>query len=81
MHESEIDYIIDGDGRPPAEMPEAVEADTDRAIALLVASEIRDGDCLQIGIGGLPNSVCRALIKAGVREPGISTEMMVDSLA
>jgi len=80
VHESEIDHVINGDGRTPAELPEAVESETDRAIALLVASEIRDGDCLQIGIGGLPNAVCRALIKAGVRELGINTEMMVDGL-
>lgn len=80
VHESEIDYIIDGDGRPPAELPEATSTETDLAIARLVAAEIRDGDCLQIGIGGLPNAVCRALIDAGVKELGINTEMMVDGL-
>ena len=81
VHESEIDYIIDGDGQLPAELPETVSTEADLAIARLVASEIRDGDCLQIGIGGLPNAVCRALIEAGVKELGINTEMMVGGLA
>lgn len=80
VHESEIDYVFDGDGSPPAELPQAASTETDLAIARLVAADIRDGDCLQIGIGGLPNAVCRALIEAGVKELGINTEMMVDGL-
>ena len=80
VHESEVDFIIDGDGRPAAELPEAVTTDEDLAIARLVAAEIRDGDCLQIGIGGLPNAVCRAVAQAGVRDLGVNTEMMVEGL-
>ena len=80
VHESEVDFIIDGDDRPAAELPPAVTTDVDLAIARLVAAEIRDGDCLQIGIGGLPNAVCRALAQAGVRDLGINTEMLVDGL-
>lgn len=81
IHESEVDFVLDGDGRPPAELPAAEATETDMAIARLVAAEIRDGDCLQIGIGGLPGAVCRALLTAGVRDLGIGTEMMVDGLA
>ncbi len=80
VHESEVDFIIDGDGRPPAELPEAITTDADQAIARVVATEIRDGDCLQIGIGGLPNAVCRALTQAGLKELGVHTEMMVEGL-
>ena len=80
VHETEVDVVIDGDGRPAAELPEAVTTDVDLAIARLVADEIRDGDCLQIGIGGLPNAICRALAQAGVRDLGVNTEMMVEGL-
>ena len=80
VHESEVDFVIDGDGRPAAELPAAVTTDVDLAIARLVAAEIKDGDCLQIGIGGLPNAVCRALAQAGVKDLGINTEMLVDGL-
>jgi acyl-CoA hydrolase len=80
VHESEVDYVIDGDGRPPAELPKVVTTDAEQAIARLVAAEIGDGDCLQIGIGGLPNAVCRALAQAGVKDLGINTEMLVDGL-
>lgn len=80
VHESEVDFVIDGDGRPAAELPKAATTEVDLAIARLVAAEIRDGDCLQIGIGGLPNAVCHALAEAGVRDLGINTEMLVDGL-
>lgn len=80
VHESEVDFIIDGDGVPAAELPDATTSDVDLAIARLVAAEIKDGDCLQIGIGGLPNAVCRSLKEAGVRDLGINTEMMVEGL-
>jgi acyl-CoA hydrolase len=80
VHESEVDFVIAGDGRPPAELPEAVTSEVDLAIARLVAAEIKDGDCLQIGIGGLPNAVCRAVAQAGVKDLGVNTEMMVEGL-
>jgi acyl-CoA hydrolase len=80
VHKSEVDFIIDGDGRPTAELPEAVTTAVDLAIARLVAAEIKNGDCLQIGIGGLPNAVCRAVAKAGVQDLGVHTEMMVEGL-
>ncbi len=80
VHESEVDFIIDGDGPPAAELPLAISTDVDLAIARLVAEEVNDGDCLQIGIGGLPNAVCGALAQAGVKALGIHTEMMVEGL-
>lgn len=80
VHESEVDFVIDGDGRPAAELPQSATNDVDLAIARLVADEITDGDCLQIGIGGLPNAVCQALAQASVRDLGVHTEMMVEGL-
>lgn len=80
VHETEVDFIIDGDGRAAAELPEAITSDVELEIARLIAAEIKDGDCLQIGIGGLPNAVCRALVQAGVKDLGINTEMMVEGL-
>ena len=49
-------------------------------MARLIAAEIEDGACLQIGIGGMPNAVCSLLKDAGVSDLGIHTEMMVDGM-
>ena len=80
VHESEVDFVIEGDGAPAAELPGAVSTEVDLAIARLVGSEIRDGDCLQLGIGGLPNAVGRAIAQAGVKDLGVHTEMMVEGV-
>jgi len=80
FHASEVDYIIEGDHRPGAELPNPPPCETDRAVAHRIAAEIDDGACLQIGIGGMPNAVCSLLLESGVRELGVHTEMMIDGL-
>ncbi len=80
VHESQIDFVIDGDGREMVEAPNPPISDIDRAIAKYVAAEIEDGACLQIGIGGTPNAVCSMIAEAGVRDLGVHSEMMVDGI-
>jgi acyl-CoA hydrolase len=58
--------------------PEPTEID--RKVASLIAAEVQDGTCLQIGIGGMPNAVCGLLRESGVRDLGIHTEMFVDGM-
>ena len=80
VHISEVDYIIDGDDAPAAELPNPPATDVDRAIARLIITEIDDGACLQIGIGGMPNAVCSLLRECQVRDLGIHTEMVTDGI-
>jgi acyl-CoA hydrolase len=81
VHLGEVDYIIEGDGLPAAELPNAPMSDVDRTVARLIAAEIEDGSCLQIGIGAMPNAVCRLLMDSGARGLGVHTEMLVDGIA
>ena len=62
-------------------MPNPPPTDIDRTIARLIANEIEDGSCLQIGIGGMPNAVCSLLQESHVRDLGVHTEMMTDGIA
>lgn len=80
LHESEVDFVIEGsdDPLPEASNPEPTEVD--RRVAELIAAEVEDGACLQIGIGGMPNAVCSLLKDAGIRDLGIHTEMLVDGM-
>jgi acyl-CoA hydrolase len=80
LHVSEVDYVIDGDGQPTPELPHLAPTDADRAVARLIASEIEDGACLQIGIGAMPNAVCSLLLESGVRNLGVATEMLTDGI-
>jgi acyl-CoA hydrolase len=43
-------------------------------------NEIEDGACLQLGIGGLPNVIGSMLAESDLKDLGIHTEMLVDSM-
>jgi acyl-CoA hydrolase len=81
LHISEVDYVVEGDDTPAPELPNPPVRDVDAAVGHLIAAEIEDGDCLQIGIGAMPNAVCAILNESGVRDLGVHTEMMTDGLA
>ena len=80
LHVSEIDYIIEGDSQPCPELPNAAPSDVDRAVGRLIANEIDNEACLQIGIGAMPNAVCSLLLESGVRDLGVHTEMLTDGI-
>ena len=80
LHVSQVDYVIDGEGQPLPELPSILPSDADRAVARLIASEVEDGACLQIGIGAMPNAVCSLLLESGVRNLGVHTEMLTDGI-
>ena len=80
VHVSEVDYIIPGFDRPMAELPKPPATEVDKAVARLIAAEVEDGSCLQIGIGGMPNAVCSLLAESPVTDLGIHTEMMTDGI-
>ena len=80
VHLSAVDYVIDGGKDAMPELKNAPAGPIERKIAELIAAEIEDRSCLQIGIGAMPNAVCELLVDSPVRELGVHTEMFVDSL-
>jgi acyl-CoA hydrolase len=43
-------------------------------------NEIEDGSCLQLGIGGLPNVIGSMIAESDLKNLGVHTEMLVDSM-
>jgi acyl-CoA hydrolase len=80
LHISEVDYVIEGDPDEPPALPNPPPGDTDRAVARLIAAQIGNGACLQVGIGAMPNAVCSLLLESGIRNLGVHTELMTDGL-
>src|SRR3954453_21965130 len=80
VHESEVDYVIAGDDGPAAEIPNPSPTAADRAVAQLIAAEVEDGSCLQVGIGAMPNAVCSLLRGSSGRGLGVHTEMLTDGI-
>ncbi len=68
-----VDFFVDVDY--PAKTIGAIPiTDVERAIAKNVAPLVNDGDCIQLGIGGMPNAVGEALMTKN--DLGIHTEMI-----
>jgi len=80
IHISEVDAVIEGDNAPLAELPNSPATDVDQKVAEFILPEIKNGACLQIGIGGMPNAVCATLAKAPLKNLGIHTELFVDGM-
>jgi len=81
IHARDVDFVLADGASPLAEISPAPSGEVERQVAQLIAAEIEDGACLQIGIGGMPNAVCSLLRHANVRDLGIHTEMFVDGIA
>ena len=77
IHVSGIDYIVECDSRPIELKPPEI-GPIDEAIGGYCAELIRDGDCLQLGIGAVPDSILNFLTDK--KDLGIHTEMFSDGV-
>jgi acyl-CoA hydrolase len=80
VHVSEVDLVIEGSNDPLPECASPPPTEIDRRVGMLIAQEIDDGVCLQIGIGGMPNAVCAALLDSGLGDLGVHTEVITDGI-
>jgi itaconate CoA-transferase len=78
LHISEVHAIVENES-PLTEMPLHPPNDLDRAIGKFIVELVPDRATLQVGIGGVPNAVCLALVHH--KDLGIHTELMTPALA
>lgn len=76
LHDVTALYEVD---TPPVTIPRSVPSETDKAIAGYVAEHIHDGDCIQMGIGGMPDTVAGFLFDK--HDLGLHTEMFTSACA
>lgn len=77
VHITEVDYLVKADYPAPT-LPAAEPTEKDTIIGNLIAEQIHDGDTIQLGIGGMPNAVAKALINK--KDLGIHTEMFTSGM-
>jgi len=77
MEWEQIDYVVPSDYSLPV-LPDVPPNEKDRAIGGYISDLIEDGDCIQIGIGGIPNAVCECL--TGKKDLGVHTEMLTTGM-
>ncbi|MBQ9058331.1 MAG: butyryl-CoA:acetate CoA-transferase [Atopobiaceae bacterium] len=80
IHVDKVDMIIEGPNPDIAQIGGATApTDVDIAVANLVVPEIPNGACLQLGIGGMPNTIGAEIAKSDLKDLGVHTEMYVDA--
>jgi len=78
----DVDMVVEGDDPPIATLPAGGEpTDVDRAVANLVVPHIPNGACLQLGIGGMPNTIGSMIAQSDLKDLSVHTEMYVDGFA
>jgi len=79
IHISRVDMIVEGTNPPMAQMGSAAPTEVDVAVAKLIVEEIPNGACIQLGIGGMPNTVGILIVDSDLKNLGVHTEMYVDA--
>ena len=79
IHISRVDMVVEGDDPPLNQLPAVTPSEVDRAVANLIVSQIPNGACLQLGIGGMPNAVGALIAESDLKDLGVHTEMYVDA--
>lgn len=77
LHIRDVAAIVEADYAPPTLEPSPI-TEADRTIGQFIAEQVNDGDCVQFGIGGIPDATAFALL--GKHDLGVHTEMIGNSL-
>ena len=76
----DVDYIVEVDCDqyrwPQMDETKIVPTAEEKRIAENALKILRNGDCIQLGIGSLPSAVVIAMKDAGLKDLGVHTEMM-----
>jgi len=80
VHISMVDVIIEDETNTPLFEPEPEQpSDTEKKIAANIMPFLKDGDCVQLGIGGLPTAIGQLVSHSDLKDLGCHTEMFVDT--
>lgn len=78
IHISQVDAIVEGEHPPLAALPIATATKIDEQIASWIMPHLEDGATIQLGIGGMPNSVGRMIAESDLKHLGMHTELLSD---
>ena len=76
----DVDFVVEGEDPPVAQLGAGgAPTEVDQAVANLIVPEIPNGACLQLGIGGMPNTIGAMIAQSDLKDLGVHTEMYVDA--
>ena len=77
IHISEVDFLYEFNCNVP-ELPLVPPSEKDIIIGNLIGELVEDGSTIQLGIGGIPNAVAKAL--ENKKDLGVHTEMITEGM-
>ena len=77
IHISQVDAIVEYNHDLPVLPPVQLD-EVSKTIGGLIAERIPDGACLQLGIGGMPNTIGSMIAQSDLKDLSVHTEMYVD---
>jgi acyl-CoA hydrolase len=77
IHISQVDMIVE-QASPLPYLPKSQPNEVERAIGGYVSTLVEDGDCIQLGIGGIPDAAAMSLMDK--HDLGLHTEMLTNSI-
>ena len=80
IHIRDVDYIVENDKYKIDEFTTPPPTEIDNRIAEHIAGLIEDESTIELGIGVIPNLVGNLLIKYGLKDLGIHTGTLTDSM-
>ena len=80
VHISQIDYVVQGSNRDLPVLKDKESTEIDRKIAHFIVEKIADGSTLQLGIGGLPNTVGSFIAESDIKDLSVHSEMFCGCL-
>ena len=79
IHISQIDYVVESSNMPLPTIPDVPPNETEQKIAGHIIERLYDGNCIQLGIGGIPNAMGAMIAESDLKDLGVHTEMYVDA--
>lgn len=77
---SRVDYIVEVENSQlPICLPRTTVDEIDIKIAGHIVPVIKDGACLQLGVGGTPNQIGKMIAKSDIKDIGVHTELICDA--
>ena len=78
VHIRDVDMVVEA-ATPLPYLPKSHPDEVEQTIGSYIASMVNDGDCIQLGIGGIPDAAAMALMDK--HDLGVHSEMITNSMA
>ncbi|MEA4924348.1 MAG: acetyl-CoA hydrolase/transferase C-terminal domain-containing protein [Syntrophomonadaceae bacterium] len=79
IHISQVDMVVESSNQPLPEIIPAQPTSVEITIAEHIINRMKNGSCLQLGIGGIPSAIGSLVAQSDLKDLGVHSEMYVDA--